>query len=129
MTTPIDWMTADPWHNRIPDGMFYADEVEEARMLEAEWSEALWVMSIAEITDWMRLHPRATMDQAVAFHEAGVTPKQANLRLWYSQINSDRPTLFDQVYTRRSITLADAVRQIHEYEQAAGHTDPNVAGL
>jgi hypothetical protein len=102
------------WPANIPDGRYFVDEVDEARDFEARWREAILFLTLPEIEDWVRLVSGASVREALKFHEAGMTARDASLRLWYGRLNAERPTLFDQV-TQGSLAIADAARHVRQY--------------
>jgi hypothetical protein len=120
MVLEVEILPRREWSERpmnIPEGRYFEDEVKEARDVETRWREAVLFLTLPEIEDWMRLVPGAPMRAALKFHNAGMTARDANLRLWYGKLNPGRQTLFEQV-THSSLTISDAAKWVHQYRNS-----------
>jgi len=76
-------------------GAPFVDEFREAECRAREWVSHWFDDKTARA--WLRWHPNLPARTAAALRQAGVTPEQAAMRVWYGKVNDESPTLADRV--------------------------------
>jgi hypothetical protein len=89
--------------SRKPAGIIYFDELSQAKEQHRLWVKASiergYMLGDEAIAGWVKAFLDKLLDPSkiLPLAEAGLSPRDAALRLWYGQFRLDRPTMLDQI--------------------------------